>query len=59
MPIEIPTPEEFKEDMLRASNIESQEDRHYDMDNLMCNLLEALGYGEAIDIFDSTPKWYA
>jgi hypothetical protein len=38
---------------------DDEEDVHIAMDGIMCNLLRDLGYGEGIDIFDSTPKWYA
>ena len=32
---------------------------HYDMDHLMGDLLIRLGYGEGVDIWANTPKWYA
>ena len=35
------------------------EDQHIDADELMCDVLRSLGYGDGIDIFDSMPKWYA
>lgn len=36
-----------------------EEDQHIDADELMCNVLRSLGYGDGIDIFDSMHKWYA
>lgn len=59
------TPEEFKETMKNAIctykfNGELDEElTHNVMDHIMCDLLRSLGYGEGIDIFDDTPKWYA
>jgi hypothetical protein len=36
-----------------------QEVCHVEMDQLMCDLLETLGYDEAVRIFRSEEKWYA
>jgi hypothetical protein len=32
---------------------------HCRMDDLMCDTLRELGYGDGIDIFDDTDKWYS
>lgn len=58
------TPEEFKQAMADAYHQHYDNDAdvevvHYVMDDIMCNLLKDLGYGEGIDIFIETPKWYA
>ncbi len=61
----IMTPEEFEERMKQLSAIDSgypgcdMEDRHREMDNLMCELLGSLGYGAGVEIFQETDKWYA
>lgn len=63
----IMTPEEFAKKMKKISdNLKYQndaycneEDAHMQMDDLMSDLLRQLGYGEGIDIFDNTSKWYA
>ena len=63
----IMTPEEFAKKMKKISdNLKYQNDVYYDeedahmqMDDLMSDLLRQLGYGEGIDIFDNTSKWYA
>lgn len=64
----IMTPEEFAKAMKKASyNLNDptgrpyydEEDAHREMDGIMANLLRQLGYGEGIDIFDNTRKWYA
>jgi hypothetical protein len=57
------TPEEFKNLMANAKSRydehDDEEETHVEMDGIMCNLLRQLGYGEGVDIFNSTPKWYA
>jgi hypothetical protein len=58
------TPKEFAQRMKDAYEYfwvekEDEECVHADMDNIMCDLLRQLGYGEGIDIFENTPKWYA
>lgn len=67
----IMTPEEFKDEMKKASELEihmpeygiihrhDTEESHAMMDNIMCKLLRSLGYGDGIDIFDKTYKFYA
>lgn len=50
---------EFEETMQGYSKIESKEDRHRAMDNLMCETLEKFGCQAGVDIFRSTSKWYA
>lgn len=56
-------PSEFANKMRAAiHNDERQwdaEDAHRAMDSIMCELLISLGYEEGIEIFCSTPKWYA
>lgn len=60
------TPEEFKERMNEIKPDPSNNFYNYDvetshskMDDLMCELLRSLGYGEGIDIFEAAEKWYA
>lgn len=58
------TPEEFATQMREAYEtyyVEhgDEEEVHDAMDAIMCDLLRQLGYGEGIDIFNNTPKWYA
>ncbi len=54
-------PEEFYEEMLQLKNDfeEDEEEVHMHMDNLMCELLSTLGYGDGIDVFNKTYKWYS
>jgi hypothetical protein len=53
-------PEQFKERMSKIANGPGDtEGDHADADDLMCELLRELGYGEEIDIYLKMPKWYA
>ena len=54
------TPKEFAECMKTIAEVcEDEEVCHIDMDNAMCGMLEQLGYGEGVEIFRNTPKWYS
>jgi hypothetical protein len=50
--------EEFKTRMEEIRKEDETEDGHIEADNLMCNLLNELGYGDGIDVFTDMPKWY-
>lgn len=60
------TPEEFAKAMKDISNklanppkdlpYYDEEDAHMEMDDLMCDLLRSLGYGDGVDIFENTDK---
>ena len=59
------TPDEFAIAMMQIKSgvcydrIYDEEDQHIDADELMCNVLRSLGYGDGVDIFDDMHKWYA
>ena len=55
------TPEEFADRMrqIAEDTWNDAEGRHAMADELMCELLEALGYEEGIEIFDDMEKWYS
>lgn len=55
------TPEEFSKKMqeIKDQLEDDEEVVHVKMDCLMCTVLEELGYGEGINIFEQTSKWYA
>lgn len=60
--IEVSTsPQEFKEQMQRLydRNWKDPEMFHIYADDLICMLLEKLGYKEAVHIFDTAEKWYS
>ena len=54
-------PSEFAARMraIRDEFSDDEEVEHISMDNIMLELLEELGYSEAVAIFNDTPKWYA
>ena len=52
------TPEEFAVAMKEVT-YEGIEEGHAAGDTLMENLLEKLGYGEGVKIFQEMTKWYA
>lgn len=57
-------PKEFTMRMQAIANKENtlyynQADRHRDMDNLMCEVLQYLGYGDGVEIFKAPPRWYS
>lgn len=56
----IMTPEEFKNRMIELQEMHHQSPSifHEEADNLMSTLLESLGYGEGVEIFDNATKWY-
>lgn len=53
------TPEQFAQEMWRLAQTRGAEERHMEADNLICDLLKALGYGEGIKVFLDMVKWYA
>ena len=60
------TPEEFSIAMMQIKSGTcyderryDEEDQHRDADELMCNVLRSLGYGDGVDIFDDMYKWYS
>lgn len=53
------TPEKFRDKMFELSKDDDVELRHGAMDGLMCDVLESLGYGEGVAIFNNTRMWYA
>ena len=53
------TPEEFEKKMKECFDSRDVEMNHADADDLMCELLENLGYEAGVKIFNSHAKWYA
>lgn len=49
----------FANEMRRISRNDDTETAHYYADELMCELLCELGYGEGVNIFKNMAKWYA
>lgn len=36
-----------------------REDWHAEADNILCELLDELGYHDFVEAFEEVPKWYA
>ena len=56
------TPEEFKQKMEEFACGDDRhmgEGGHMQVDDLMCQLLRELGYGEGVQVFEESTKWYA
>ncbi len=52
------SPDEFLEKM-KAIESEYPETFHIEADDLMCDLLRSLGYGDAVDVFKNHERWYS
>lgn len=52
------TPEEFERKMKEIAKERHVDDRHYEANCLMANLLKELGYGNGIDVYDEFDKYY-
>ena len=53
------TPKEFAEKMRQLAENGDPEADHIKSDELMCQLLTSLGYGEGVKIFKEMYKWYS
>ena len=53
------TPEEFLEKMREQAENYDIEKVHSRMDDLLCEVLESLGYEEGVRVFQDNEKWYA
>ena len=52
------TPEEFHEAMISLETGDTECD-HVNADELMCKVLNELGYEGGVKVFETMPKWYA
>ena len=55
------TPKDFEFEMqtLIAKHGDDIETLHYEMDELMCEVLTELGYGKGVTVFENADRWYA
>lgn len=55
------TPYEFKDSMwrIRIDPHGTPEDKHIEADDLMCELLTKLGYGNGVEEFEKMERWYS
>ena len=53
-------PAEFEKRMKEIAEIKhDDEGRHREADKLLCEVLDSLGYGAGVKIFEGIGKWYA
>lgn len=54
------SPEKLALKMIKMRNSTNDiEGLHGDMDDLFCEVLRDLGYGDAVKVFEDTEKWYS
>ena len=53
------TPAEFAERMRQIAKTTDPESGHQFADDLLCEVLRSLGYGEGVKIFEGMMRWYA
>jgi len=53
------TPEEAAQRMREINKNGDTEGAHCEADDLLCEILKELGFGEAVEIFENMDKWYA
>ena len=54
------SPDDFLKQMsLLQEDINDPENRHEAMDDLLCRVLDSLGYGEGVKVYKQSEKWYA
>ena len=53
------SPDEFRLQMKEIEQNDDIEEAHGDADELMCSLLDTLGYGQGVEIFRNMDRWYA
>lgn len=59
-----PSPEEFETHMRDIKHVffdkeNDQYDSHIEMDSYILEVMETLGYKAGVNVFRTTPKWYA
>lgn len=61
VPATTPTPEEFAATIAAIPGTGNCWDsgEHHDADDAVCALLRQLGYGAAVDLIESTHRWYS
>lgn len=56
---EVMDPRDFYTEMVRIAFTEGPEMGHIRADELMCEILTQLGYGDGIKLFEEMEKWYS
>ena len=52
-------PKDFYTEMVRIVFTENEEIGHIHADELMCDILTQLGYGDGVKLFEQMEKWYS
>jgi hypothetical protein len=50
--------QQMQEALIIKSSMEDEANTHRRADELMCEYLRWLGYGEGIDLFEESTRWY-
>ena len=58
-PIDCKIEQSYVDKLKKAYDYEDIEGSHYKYDDLLCELLNELGFNKVVDQFNSTNKWYA
>jgi len=53
------TPDEFARRMEAIAAGRGPEENHGDADDLLCDVLDSLGYDDGVAIFKAMAKWYS
>lgn len=53
------TREEALAKLKPLQEMHSFEEAHVDADEILCELLQSLGYGDVVDEYEKVGKWYA
>ena len=51
--------DDYLKEMQEIAEIDDQELRHCEADDLLCRIVADLGYVEVVKVFESFGKWYA
>ena len=51
--------EKYLKQMNELKNNDDYESSHVTADDILCELLDELGYTDLIKVFNELPKWYA
>ena len=45
--------------LIELQNFDDYEEAHVEADNILCDLLESLGFNRMVEEYWKVPKWYA
>ena len=53
------TKDEALNKLLECQKDDDQENAHADADDVLCSILQSLGYGDVVDEYKKVDKWFA